>query len=301
MILICYNGAKDTFECVNSLAKSAWGNLSIIIVDNESSDNSLTMLQEELSLTPCEIKFEGKSIFCSFESEKDIYLISSGFNGGFSYGNNIGIRFAMNLDAEFFLLLNNDTLVEEDIFERFISSIHAQDNAVIVPQINNYPQTDLIWSRGGSYDLSTGKIKLYFYNKPDKSIVEKFPVSFATGCCWFFPRKILQDVGPLEESYFMYVEDLEYCHRILMQDYEIICDTSIKIYHKVSASTGGGVNPFSVWYMARNRIYFFRKYSPNKIQVITRIIVSDFLKYCIRWRFRFAYVHLKGCMRGLLN
>ncbi len=301
VILICYNGANDTYECVNSLAKSLWDNLSIIIVDNDSSDNSPKILQEKLALTPSVIEFEGKSIFCSVESDKAIYLLSSGYNGGFSYGNNVGIRFGMNLNAEYFLIINNDTLVEEDIFERLVSSKYTHSNAIIVPQINNFPQTDLIWSRGGSYDLLSGKIELFFYNKPDTNVVEKISVSFAPGCCWFIPSKILEDVGPMDESYFMYVEDVEYCHRILEHNYDIICDTSIKIYHKVSASTGGGLSAFSVWHMARNRIYFFRKYSPIKIPVITRIILSDFLKYCIRCRFRFAYQHVKGCIQGLLS
>jgi len=301
VILLCYNGAVDTLECVKSLAKSAWDNLSIIIVDNDSADNSLKILQENLALTPCEIEFEGKSIFCSTQPDKAIYLLSSGYNGGFSYGNNVGIRFAMNLNAELFLILNNDTLVDDDIFERFVSSARNHTNAMIVPQINYYPQTDLVWSRGGSYDLTTGKLEQFFYNKPDANVVEQFPVSFATGCCWFIPKQILLDVGPMEESYFMYVEDVEYCHRILEHKFQIICDTSIKVYHKVSASTGGSLSPFSVWYMARNRIYFFRKYSKNKVEVITRIIINDFLKYCIRQRYKFAYVHLKGCIQGLLN
>lgn len=105
IILVNYNGYKDTIECIKSLKNLKYNNYKIIIVDNASSDNSINELNQYVS--------------------KNIILLKSDKNIGFSGGNNIGIRYAIDNGAEYIMLLNNDTEVEPNFLEYMINAAES--------------------------------------------------------------------------------------------------------------------------------------------------------------------------------
>ena len=103
IVLVNYNGAADTVQCIDSLKKMTYSNYRIIVVDNGSSDNSLKILYEK-------------------KKETDFKLLELAENRGFSAGNNAGICLALDLGAEYILLLNNDTLAERDFLKRLMEA-----------------------------------------------------------------------------------------------------------------------------------------------------------------------------------
>lgn len=241
IILINYNGANDTIECINSIKKISYSNYEIIVVDNCSTDNSVSILEE-------------------FSRKVDFTLIKSHINNGFSAGNNLGIKEAIKKDFDYILLLNNDTLVSSNFLEKLISGFKCSSRCgVTVSKIYYAKEHDLIWYDGGSLSLNTARTKHWHYHQKDThEIKQPHKVSFATGCCMCLSKKVIEDVGLLDEDYFLYEEDADYCCRILTSGYDIYYIPDSVIYHKVSSSTGE-LSPLSQYYAVRNKYLFIRK------------------------------------------
>lgn len=175
--------------------------------------------------------------------------IRSEENGGFSAGNNIGIRYALKADFEYIMLLNNDTIVDREM----ISILKNQCSKMMVtaPKMLYYSEPQKIWYGGGEINRWTGNAKHNRMNQVDTSSEEEF-VTFATGCCTMIHADTLKEVGLLDESYFMYCEDTEYCIRLLQNEVKIKYIPSARLWHKVSAATGGSDSEVvTLWFHVR--------------------------------------------------
>lgn len=244
VILVNYNSWEDTIECVNSLIMNEYMNKEIIVVDNGSSNVD---------------QYANNPIF----SQVEVKLIKSETNLGFSGGNNVGIVYAIQALTDFVVLLNNDTLVKTDFLTRLYASyIENGKPSIVCGKILYYSNPDTIWYAGGEINFSTGGIEHWGCNKKDQLYpTQKLDVSFATGCLWFMPKETLSEVGYLDESYFLYSEDADYCCRINNLGLRILYDPNIVIYHKVGASSK--MSKLSQYYSVRNDFYVFDKYAPS--------------------------------------
>lgn len=239
-VLVNYNGVSDTIACVESLQKSTTP-IRIIIVDNYSTDSSYETLYE-------------KSKTYSFD------LIKSKKNGGFAYGNNIGIRRALDLGADYILLINNDTLVVPDFLEHMLKGFEHHDVGLVTSLIMYEDQRDTIWAAGGKFDKHRMVGLSPYQGKSQKVIPASGYVDFASGCCMLIKRAVFDMAGLLPEEYFMYFEDLDYCLKIQHAGYRLWYEKQAVIYHKVSASSGGEDSPFSVFWLTKSHLRFIRTY-----------------------------------------
>lgn len=242
IILLNYKGVKDTLECVESLEKIDYENYEIIVVENHSEDNSYNILKDKIG-------------------QRHI-IIEAPSNGGFAKGNNIGIEYAMKNGADYILLLNNDTSVEENFLSEMIHCCERHKDAGIIGcKILYNGQRDTIWYGGGEIDLKRFYGFHYGEGQKDNSIYnEEKQITFTTGCVMLIPREVILKTGLLPEEYFMYYEDVDYCLKVQNMGYKIYYSPSAIVYHKVSASTGGEESPFAVKYNTRNRLIFMNKY-----------------------------------------
>ncbi|WP_123054655.1 glycosyltransferase family 2 protein [Clostridium sp. JN-1] len=249
IILVNYNGYKDTIECVNSLKRTSYNNYKILIVDNASTNNSLEVLKQTLN---------------------DCIIIESKKNLGFAGGNNLGIKSALKNNADYVLLLNNDTLVEPNFLNNMINSFNKDDRIGLVGcKIMYYPEKDKIWYGGGKIDWFKF-IGIHLGNKEvdkEQYDVEK-EIDFMTGCCMLIKRDVFEKIGFLCEDYFMYFEDDDFCVRVNDAGYKIWYNPKAVIYHKVGLSGGGEESPFSIKWCARNRLLFMNKYK-NKVSKVS--------------------------------
>jgi len=236
-ILVNYKNPELTIECVESLRKSKSDNLHIVVVDNNSPDNSYEQLIEKL---PNEI------------------IIKSEENNGFSAGNNIGIRYALEHDAEYIMLLNNDTVIDEAMIEQLLNN--SDDFTVTVPKMYYYSQSETIWYAGGTINKKIGKTYHIGENKSDDGTFdEQKYVDFATGCCIMMSRAVIEKVGLWDEAFFLYWEDVDYSFRLAAAGIKILYVPEAKLWHKVNASTGS-TSSLTVYYANRNRMYVMKKY-----------------------------------------
>ena len=189
-------------------------------------------------------------------------IIYSEDNVGFSGGNNIGIRYAKERYApELYLLINNDTIVQPDTIEQLVKTYMTNNNVGIVTgKICYYEQPNLLWAARGKFSFITGLADQPDYGKEDdKQYDDECNISFASGCLMLIPQKIIQYVGLLDEKFFLYAEDTDYCCRVLKSGYNIVYTGKATIYHKVSQSVGKK-SSMQQYYMFRNNCYIVSMY-----------------------------------------
>ncbi len=264
IILVNYNGYKDTIECVQSIQKSNYRNYKMILVDNGSSDAK--QLQDDIWL----------------QQNTDIILAKE--NVGFSGGNNIGIEYAKEkYNPDYYLLLNNDTVIATDTINKLVEVYKNNSNVGIVAgKIYYYDYPNKIWFAGGEFNYNTARIIHSRYGKEDSDKVSiTKDITFATGCVMLISKDVFDKVGYLDESYFLYSEDTDYCCRVSASGYRIIYTSDAHIWHKVSASTGLH-SKIQQYYMFRNNCYMVKRYCKH-----------PFLGYLTRF-----YYTLKGICSG---
>lgn len=249
VILVNYNGFEDTIECVKSLKDIDYDNYEIIVVDNGSTVNPTDQQSRYLS--------------------ENTIFIRNDKNLGFAGGNNIGIKTVLQHNPQYLLLLNNDTVVKKDFLTRLVETAESHSNVGIVcGKIYWFDEPDTLWFDGGEIDRNTCITTHYNYNKKDTHMdnQQTREISFATGCMWLVPSETIQTVGMMDEDYFLYSEDDDYCCRITDAGYKIIYNPAVSIYHKVSKSSGGSMNASVQYYIARNKLMIIEKYSKNKVK-----------------------------------
>ncbi|MBU3183954.1 glycosyltransferase family 2 protein [Clostridium estertheticum] len=276
IILLNYNGWKDTIECLQSLLNINYQNYQIVIVDNKSINNSVDTIknwienQESKKIYCLEYSKktaengdleESEKYFKKFKSNEKIVLINSDENLGFSGGNNIGIKYALNLDADYIMLLNNDTVVEADFLMPLVDSLNKNKEVGIVGgKIFDYynPQN---YIAGGYIDYIKGS-GYHYYNK---QTIRPEKVTFLSGCLWLIRKDVFKKVGYLDEKFFMYLEDVEFCCRVLGGGYLLQYNPDSIIYHKEGRSTNNN-KPLVTYYNTRNRLYFVKKCYQSRLK-----------------------------------
>lgn len=238
IILVNYNGAYDTLECLSSLKKIEYNNYRIIVVDNASTDNSVEVLKPLV--------------------EDNVLLFELKENIGFAGGNNVAIQYAMNQDADYVLLLNNDTEVEPDFLNHLVYKAEESTSiGVVGGRINYFSEKNKVWFMGGKINKFSGTTKHLFLNKTDeKSLpINSFDTEYITGCMMLVSKDVLRTVGLMTEDYFLYYEETDWCVKIRKKGYRLVIEPKSLIYHKISSSTQKISNIVSYYY-DRNSYFF---------------------------------------------
>lgn len=218
IILVNWNGYAFTKACLSSLREVNTPDFTVILVDNDSQKPEGEVLKKEFP---------------------EILLIQNPNNLGFSGGNNVGIRKALDMGFSHVLLLNNDTEVEPDFLEKML---HAQQSeasiGVIQPMIYFLGEKEKIWSAGGKWISTYARAKTL----GDRENVDDYSPStdkldWATGCAMLVSREAILAAGLLNEQYFAYFEDVEWSLRIRQKGFEIKLASDATVYHEAGAAS----------------------------------------------------------------
>ena len=238
IVVLNYKNYHDTIDCIDSIFQCKYINLNVIVVDNDSKNESVDILKK---------KYQNK-----------IILIASKTNLGYAGGNNIGIRKAIELKSDYICVINNDTIVEKNFIERCISALDSDKNIGIVSPIVLEYNSDVIQSTGGKIFLNKGGSELINKGKNIKEITKDQECDFISGACMFFRKEMIDINGFLPESYFLFYEETEWCYKIKKKGFLIksICSTFIQ--HKGSA-TIDSISGLSAYLLRRNRVVFVKR------------------------------------------
>lgn len=266
IVIINWNGYEDTVECIISLQKIEYKNYEIVLVDNGSGNDEAIKLEQKFS---------------------NIKIIRNRDNLGFSGGNNVGINYSLEQNAEFILLLNNDTIVEENFLNPLVEKfLFDKSLGIVAPQINYYSEPNRIWSAGGKISKIRGSGFAYTNKLESQSLRIDRKVDFVSGCCMLIKRNVFQDVGLFDERYFLYTEDTDFCFRARKAGFAIYITSASKIFHKVSNSTKENYFSLPIYYTTRNRLYFAKKNFSQYLPITFLYISITMLAKSIFWFMR---------------
>lgn len=245
IIVLNYNGTADTLECLRSLAHCAYRNKMTIVVDNASADGAA--LEHAVKA-----EFPG------------VHFLPQNENAGFSGGNNAGIRHALEHESDFVLLLNNDTTVDPRFIDEMISVAKTETGVGIVgAKIYFHAEPDRIWFNGAKF-LWTDGGKHFQYGERDRDPqgLTSIPTHFVTGCAMLISRAVIEKIGLLEESFFMYYEDVDYCLRAQNAGFSLRVAQGAHVWHKVSRTASGMGVPRRHYYHVRNALLLTSRNAP---------------------------------------
>lgn len=262
IVLVNYNGELFQEECLKSIRSSTYKNYEIIIVDNGSTDKSISKV---------------KKVF------NNLIILETGENNGVAKGNNIGIKKAIEIGCEYILLLNNDTEIEKDMISNMVKKVNK--DVMVTCKMYYYNQSDVLWCAGGKIHWNKGITSHFGENQKDigQLDVSRF-VEYTPTCCLLIHKDIFKKVGFMDEKYFMYYDDTDFIARCSKKNIKVWYEASAKLWHKVSSSSGGCESKISVYYLNRNRLYFINKFCNNKFIPTSYFYITRILKL-IKYRF----------------
>lgn len=272
VIILNWNGKKDTLECLASIKKSKPKEieLSVYIVDNASKDDSVKAIKK---------------------TYPQYTLIENQTNLGFAGGNNVGLKQAFADGADAAILLNNDTTVKPDTFEKLVIGARKNKFDLAAPKIYFYPgnefhkndykkseQGKVIWYAGGRIDWANVIPSHIGVDEVDHGQWEEDQeTEFATGCCLYISKNVYQKIGGLDQGYRAYFEDTDYCIKAKKKGFTVGYVPEAKMWHKNAGSSGGSGTKTQVDLVDTSRFRFAMRHAPwrAKLAIIKNRIVTS--------------------------
>lgn len=281
-IIVHYLGIKDTIECINSLIHQTYKNLKIIIVDNASPDQGLKIIQQ---------------IYPNIEQ------IINNTNLGAAGGYNTGLKRALETEAKYIYLVNNDTISDPEVIHLLVQAIERYEIDIISPLIYYYNNPQRIWSAGGNVCPLT--LDMIDNHGRGKSFIDITRRDFLTTCAMMFRREVLENIGLFDDRFFCYYDDADYSLRATRAGYRLAIEPKAKVWHKVSVSSGGADSPFERYWMGRGSMLYLKKHAklwqwlliiPWRLLSLTKMIIT----LVLHRKFTSAISYLKGIYYGIL-
>lgn len=285
-VVLNWNNYEDTARCLRSLLNLNYRNHTILLVDNGSVDDSADRIGREFP---------------------DVDIIYNKDNLGFPGGMNVGIEEALKIEADYIWILNNDVVVgEQHLLEQLVKRLESEPEfGVITPKVTQHPNHQENWFVQGTVNWETGESGHHREVINDSiSNAELVENDFIPFCSALFKAEVFESVGLLPEQYFLYREDVEFCGQMIEAGYRIATDTSSKIHHEESKSSGGRAGQTLTYYIARNRWLYRYRWRD-------RILWTDFLiayaKWAIMWfvqllleeQYRSIWALVRGTVDGI--
>ncbi len=240
IVTINWNGLDDTLECLQSLESIDYRDYEVVVIDNGSKDGEADRIAHEYP---------------------DVELIRNSENLGFTGGCNQGIAFALAHSAEYVLLLNNDTVVTPDFLTKLVELYELLPDAGMVSPVILYNDRRRIWFAGAEvrHGIARHLHKGRLYESIDLGS-QPFKTDYVPGTALLISARLIGRIGALNDEYFAYYEDLDWCYRARKVGYFSYVEPRAVIYHKKSGSTGEGghtkLNKVPAYFVARNGVLF---------------------------------------------
>lgn len=230
VVVVNWNGLADTRACVQSLQRLTTLPSDIAVIDNGSTDGSADALRRDFP---------------------SVSVIEAGGNLGYAGAANIGIDHARARGFDYVWLLNNDTTVDEAALGELLAFVRRRGaDAILTPQILD--ASGRLWSAGGA--LRWPWLERAHVGTGDDPREHSAPrrVAWGSGCSLFFPTRVVDRIGPLDERYFLYLEDVDWCLRARRAGIAVCYVASARISHGVSRSVGSADPRLLRYYGCRN-------------------------------------------------
>ncbi len=237
VIIVNYNGRRFIPDFFSSLFKQTYSNFETIFVDNNSADDSVTYVKHNYPR---------------------VKIIEHKDNSGYAEGNNIGYR---NSKGEFILIINNDTILKEDLIEKMLHAFDEISNlGAVQPMVRLMNKKENL-DACGSFWTNTGFNYHYgIYKKASLPIYNNsFPVYGIKGMCMMIPRKVVEKTGLFDSDFWCYFEETDFCHRVWLAGYECWYYPKSYIYHFMGGTSNRKPQSVIQFHSFKNRLCSYLK------------------------------------------
>ena len=240
VVVLNWNGLSDTRALLPTLAAcrvpAGW-RLQTWVVDNGSADGSAAAIAAEFPA---------------------VRLVTLGENRRFAGGNNEGVRRALAEGADAVALLNNDTHADPGLFEHLLLALEQHTGPAAAAPLNYYGvPSDRIWYAGGRISPEWGLASHRGLRERDRGQYREVEeTGYLTGCCLIAQREVWEKVGLLDERYFIYAEDADWCLRARSAGVALLFVPTARLWHSVSASSGA-MSPWKIYQRTRANLTLF--------------------------------------------
>jgi GT2 family glycosyltransferase len=284
VITVTYNSSEVIDDFMSSLLCQEYENFLLYIVDNNSSDNTLETITENYP-------------------DSRIKIIKNDKNLGVAQGNNQGIKTALNDECELILLINNDVKFDLDLVSKLIYELDVEPSDILVPKIMFYDEPEKIWFGGGTFFGITYFPKHIGWGEIDlKEHRSNAKIEYAPTCCMLIRKSVFERIGLMDEKYFVYVDDVDFCLRAKMNSVRMYYTSNTMLFHKVSSLTGLE-SDFSLYYGTRNRVYFVKKHVSFPIWIawlLQKQIRIFSMMFKSKYSLKQYYICQKGFIQGIV-
>ena len=242
-VVITMNGKELLCDTLDSVRRMDYPNFKVLVVDNGSTDGSQEAVRRTYPWAE---------------------LLENGKNLGFGGGNNVGMQYALEHGADWICLLNNDIAVDRSMLSALMAVAATEDRiGALSPKIYYHSEPRALWYAGGKIDFWRGIISHRGLREEDCGQYDMVSdTEYITGCAFLVRREALQQIGLFDPIYFpIYSEDADLSEKTRRAGYRLVYVPSAKLWHKVSASSGGGLTPFKTQLKVEHNLIFFKRYA----------------------------------------
>jgi GT2 family glycosyltransferase len=242
VVILNWNGGDDTLQCLASVSGIDYRNLSIIVVDNGSTDGSVAAVRARY---------------------REIDIIENCRNLGYAGGNNVGIRRALENDADFLLILNNDTRVAPDLIDRFVDSARRYPDAgIFSARVMYWDRPDTVWFDGARWNDSKARMEWPGQGLPEAGLpAQEHESDYASGAAMFLRAEVIKQIGCLDEKYYLVWEEADWCFRARQASWKCMVVPSAKVWHKIGVSFGSEASPLRTYFSIRNQLLWSERHA----------------------------------------
>ncbi|KKP97328.1 MAG: Glycosyl transferase family 2 [Candidatus Moranbacteria bacterium GW2011_GWE1_36_7] len=232
VVILNFNGKSTLLNCLTSVFQSDYPNFEIVVVDNNSDDGSFEQAKLNFSRS---------------------HFIKNSENIGFSKGNNIGIRFALEKFADYVFVLNNDTLLEKTTLSSLIKTAEKNTSAGIISPLILTSDNNSIWFAGGK--IVWEKMRAIHLTTKYSSI--PYFSEYLSGCAMLIKKEVFKKIGLFDERFFLYYEDADFSLRTRKAGFGLLVDPSAHIQHLEQSNSNGSKN----YWLVLSGLLFFQTHS----------------------------------------
>lgn len=324
ILLLNWNGWQDTIECLESVFRLKQVSFEVVVCDNGSSDGSVEKIEawaqgklEICAANPGLSNFVTPAVPKPLQISKSIgsaaaisaagsgrdaslKIIETGANLGFAGGNNCGLRYCLARgDFDYVWLLNNDTIVPADSLFSLVTTMEEDPLLGMCGSVlHDYWHPAIIQTRGGKF-YSRWSARVHAIQELSPRMI----IDYVDGASMLVSRKFLQAAGVMDETFFLYFEELAWARVAVVNGFRMGLSPRSVVYHKEGASAGTHRDPsarglVSERFLARNRIYFTRRFHVWALPTVTICVSLTALRAAIRRDWKRAKVILAALLEG---
>ena len=242
VVVVNYNGTADTLKCLESLKAQRGGRPLVIVVDNGSTPDASAQIADTHPWT---------------------IVIRREINGGWAGGNNEGIRHALEQGAGQVILLNNDTIVAPDFVERLLESSALEgEGAILGPIICFMDEPTVVMTDGCDFNgpNEPGFFQRHPVEVAEGGLPEVTEVDIVNGCCMMVPAPLFEELGLIDERFFLIHEESDFCLRAKRAGHRCGIINRALVWHKGSSSFRRSGNGLQRYYDARNLFLLLKEH-----------------------------------------